>query len=252
MRWELKPWISVNIFFYSQSLISARYLTSNMPSEPADFSESPWIKTCPSQLRLDWLLHSPFAWPIHSFSGVFFHCESWIIEEKNEIYWSSVSACSHDGRKGHRLSLEWFFFSLVALFAISDLDVIDWRSWQDVCGGETETETVLLYCAAFTWVTCVSDVWMCVFQQQNSEGVQIPVKHQLLQIIVRVLQYRMLLTGNVVRNVFVSSRGVERLFFEFWDFSGVFYLFFLLKLGVFWYLALKICFVSAFHSFQIT
>lgn len=44
---------------------------------------------------------------------------------------------------------------------------------------------------------------MCVLQQQNSEGVQIPVKHQLLQIIVRVLQYRMLLTGNTAVNVYV-------------------------------------------------
>lgn len=42
---------------------------------------------------------------------------------------------------------------------------------------------------------------VCVLQQQNSEGVQIPVKHQLLQVIVRVLQYRMLLTGNLTINM---------------------------------------------------
>ncbi|XP_046731060.1 FYVE, RhoGEF and PH domain-containing protein 5 isoform X1 [Silurus meridionalis] len=46
------------------------------------------------------------------------------------------------------------------------------------------------------------------FEQQNSEGVQIPVKHQLLQIIVRVLQYRMLLT-DYLNNLSPDSKEYE-------------------------------------------
>lgn len=38
-------------------------------------------------------------------------------------------------------------------------------------------------------------VFVCV-QTRGPEEAEIPLKHQLLQIIVRVLQYRMLLTGN--------------------------------------------------------
>ncbi|XP_060766661.1 FYVE, RhoGEF and PH domain-containing protein 5 isoform X2 [Neoarius graeffei] len=44
--------------------------------------------------------------------------------------------------------------------------------------------------------------------EQNSEGVQIPVKHQLLQIIVRVLQYRMLLT-DYLNNLSPDSKEYE-------------------------------------------
>ncbi|XP_058229354.1 FYVE, RhoGEF and PH domain-containing protein 5 isoform X1 [Hemibagrus wyckioides] len=46
------------------------------------------------------------------------------------------------------------------------------------------------------------------FEQQNSEGVQIPVKHQLMQIIVRVLQYRMLLT-DYLNNLSPDSKEYE-------------------------------------------
>ncbi|KAM9444231.1 FYVE, RhoGEF and PH domain-containing protein 5 isoform 3-T3 [Clarias gariepinus] len=46
------------------------------------------------------------------------------------------------------------------------------------------------------------------FEQQNSEGVQIPVKHQLLQVIVRVLQYRMLLT-DYLNNLSPDSKEYE-------------------------------------------
>ncbi|XP_007228777.3 FYVE, RhoGEF and PH domain-containing protein 5 isoform X1 [Astyanax mexicanus] len=46
------------------------------------------------------------------------------------------------------------------------------------------------------------------FEQQNAEGVQIPVKHQLLQVIVRVLQYRMLLT-DYLNNLSPDSREYE-------------------------------------------
>ncbi|KAM9444230.1 FYVE, RhoGEF and PH domain-containing protein 5 isoform 2-T2 [Clarias gariepinus] len=44
--------------------------------------------------------------------------------------------------------------------------------------------------------------------EQNSEGVQIPVKHQLLQVIVRVLQYRMLLT-DYLNNLSPDSKEYE-------------------------------------------
>lgn len=33
-------------------------------------------------------------------------------------------------------------------------------------------------------------------QKRSPEEAEVPLKHQLLQVIVRVLQYRMLLTGN--------------------------------------------------------
>ncbi|XP_072522062.1 FYVE, RhoGEF and PH domain-containing protein 5 isoform X2 [Salminus brasiliensis] len=46
------------------------------------------------------------------------------------------------------------------------------------------------------------------FEQQNAEGVQVPVKHQLLQVIVRVLQYRMLLT-DYLNNLSPDSKEYE-------------------------------------------
>lgn len=42
---------------------------------------------------------------------------------------------------------------------------------------------------------CCNFLLMCV-QARSPEEAEIPLKHQLLQMIVRVLQYRMLLTGN--------------------------------------------------------
>lgn len=42
---------------------------------------------------------------------------------------------------------------------------------------------------------CCNFMFLCV-QTRGPEDAEIPLKHQLLQIIVRVLQYRMLLTGN--------------------------------------------------------
>lgn len=42
---------------------------------------------------------------------------------------------------------------------------------------------------------CCNFMFACVQTRGPEEG-EIPLKHQLLQIIVRVLQYRMLLTGN--------------------------------------------------------
>ncbi|XP_062842965.1 FYVE, RhoGEF and PH domain-containing protein 5 [Trichomycterus rosablanca] len=46
------------------------------------------------------------------------------------------------------------------------------------------------------------------FEQQNTEGVQVPLKHQLLQVIVRVLQYRMLLT-DYLNNLSPDSKEYE-------------------------------------------
>ncbi|XP_036414856.1 FYVE, RhoGEF and PH domain-containing protein 5 isoform X1 [Colossoma macropomum] len=46
------------------------------------------------------------------------------------------------------------------------------------------------------------------FEQQNAEGVQVPVKHQLQQVIVRVLQYRMLLT-DYLNNLSPDSKEYE-------------------------------------------
>lgn len=44
---------------------------------------------------------------------------------------------------------------------------------------------------------CFYDIvdYVCV-QKRGPEEAEVPLKHQLLQVIVRVLQYRMLLTGN--------------------------------------------------------
>ncbi|XP_062401892.1 FYVE, RhoGEF and PH domain-containing protein 5 isoform X3 [Sardina pilchardus] len=46
------------------------------------------------------------------------------------------------------------------------------------------------------------------YQVENSEGVQVPLKHQLLQVIVRVLQYRMLLT-DYLNNLSPDSKEYE-------------------------------------------
>ncbi|XP_031423317.1 FYVE, RhoGEF and PH domain-containing protein 5 isoform X3 [Clupea harengus] len=46
------------------------------------------------------------------------------------------------------------------------------------------------------------------YQVQNGEGVQVPLKHQLLQVIVRVLQYRMLLT-DYLNNLSPDSKEYE-------------------------------------------
>lgn len=53
--------------------------------------------------------------------------------------------------------------------------------------------------------------YLCVFifQTKNAEGVHVPLSHQLLRVIVRVLQYRMLLTGEhcvSVLEIVVSKR----------------------------------------------
>lgn len=42
----------------------------------------------------------------------------------------------------------------------------------------------------------ISNVCVSV-QTRSPEEAEVPLKHQLLQVIVRVLQYRMLLTGNI-------------------------------------------------------
>uniref|UniRef100_A0AAY4D0X4 FYVE, RhoGEF and PH domain containing 5a n=1 Tax=Denticeps clupeoides TaxID=299321 RepID=A0AAY4D0X4_9TELE len=49
---------------------------------------------------------------------------------------------------------------------------------------------------------------LCSGQVQNAEGVAVPLKHQLLQVIVRVLQYRMLLT-DYLNNLSPDSREYE-------------------------------------------
>lgn len=61
-------------------------------------------------------------------------------------------------------------------------------------------------------------VFLCV-QKKGPEEAEVPLKHQLLQIIVRVLQYRMLLTGNSrngedakcsLLNIYVCSRHLPQ------------------------------------------
>ncbi len=56
--------------------------------------------------------------------------------------------------------------------------------------------TVIICLHALYIVLCaISHMHVFVFQTQNAEGVHVPLKHQLLRVIVRVLQYRMILTG---------------------------------------------------------
>lgn len=43
-------------------------------------------------------------------------------------------------------------------------------------------------------------------QKRSPDDAEVPLKHQLLQIIVRVLQYRMLLTGNT--SALISSKSL--------------------------------------------
>lgn len=42
---------------------------------------------------------------------------------------------------------------------------------------------------------CINLAMCLCVQKQGPDGAQVQLKHQLLQVIVRVLQYRMLLTG---------------------------------------------------------
>ncbi len=50
-------------------------------------------------------------------------------------------------------------------------------------------------CIVYCFICQCSYACVFVFQTQNAEGVHVPLKHQLLRVIVRVLQYRMILTG---------------------------------------------------------
>lgn len=46
-------------------------------------------------------------------------------------------------------------------------------------------------------------------QTRGPEEAEIPLKHQLLQVIVRVLQYRMLLTGNTLTHMYIEYSHIE-------------------------------------------
>ena len=56
---------------------------------------------------------------------------------------------------------------------------------------------VCVYVPQLRMRSCINLTMCLCVQKQGPDGPQFPLRHQLLQVIVRVLQYRMLLTGTL-------------------------------------------------------
>lgn len=123
-----------------------------------------------------------------------------------------VKAATHVWKTRRRGFFRWYSNTRVALVGQEDIEIIAGfllRIGYGTIGAfflqiwEAEYAGM---CSLMCW-KCNRCVCVCM-QTKSPDELEVPMKHQLLQVIVRVLQYRMLLTGNDTETLrFEKLRG---------------------------------------------